>query len=174
MVRNISHHNCSSDDYYFLSMKKFPIYIILEDIRSAFNVGAFFRTADAAGVEKIYLTGITPTPEHPKVAKTALGSPQNVNWEYNRDINHIIDKLKEQNTPIVAAEITDNSIEYTKFNFPKPIAIVFGNEITGICPNTLKKSDAIVHIPMNGIKESLNVEVSFGIIVYEIIRQYEH
>ena len=152
--------------------KRFPIHVILEDIRSAFNVGAIFRTSDAAGIKKLYLTGITPYPPHNKIPKTALGATKSVNWEYEKDINTTISKLKKQNISIIGIEITPNAKIYTEFKFPKPTALVLGNEIHGISDKTLKQCETVVKIPMFGIKKSLNVEVSYAIIVYEIIRQY--
>jgi len=152
--------------------KKHPIHIILEDIRSAFNVGAIFRTCDAAGVEKLWLTGITPYPPHNRIPKTALGATENVDWEHEKNTEQIISKLKKQKIPIIAAELTESAITHTELNFPKPVAIVFGNEINGVKPDTLAKCDNAIKIPMLGEKKSLNVEVSCGIILYEILRQY--
>lgn len=152
--------------------KSHPIHIVLEDIRSAFNVGAFFRTADAAGIEKLYLNGITPYPPHNRIPKTALGATNTVHWEYEKNITLTIDKLQTQNIPVVGVELTKTAIEYTKYKFSKPVALVFGNEVNGVTPETLEKCTDVVQIPMFGQKKSLNVEVSFGILVYEIIRQY--
>lgn len=151
---------------------KFPIHIVLENIRSAFNVGAIFRTADAAGIEKLWLTGITPYPPHNRIPKTALGATKSVDWEYDKDPINILKKLKQEEISIVASELTNNSKPYTDFQFPKPIAIVFGNEIAGVSDEALSLCNETLAIPMHGEKESLNVEVSVGIIVYEIIRQF--
>ena len=155
--------------------EKFPISIILEDIRSAFNVGAIFRTADAAGIEKIYLTGITPYPPHNRIPKTALGATETVAWEYSKSIEPVLTTLKEKGTTIIAAELAKDAKIYTDYNFAgnKQLAIVFGHEINGVTKETLRKCDAVVKIPMFGEKESLNVEVSCGIIIYEIVRQLQ-
>lgn len=150
-----------------------PIHVILEDIRSAFNVGAFFRTSDAAGIEKLWLTGITPYPPHNRIPKTALGAIETVPWEYSVDINETISKLQEKNISIVGVELTTNAKDYTQIKFDKPTALIFGNEINGISDSTLEKCDHIAKIPMFGQKKSLNVEVSYGIMVYEIIRQWQ-
>ncbi len=152
--------------------KKFPIYVILDNIRSAFNVGAIFRTSDAVGIKKLYLTGITPYPPHNKIPKTALGATETVNWEYQKNIDELLTNFKQNNIPIVGVELTPESSTYYSFHFPKPVALVLGNEIHGISDSVLKQCDNIVEIPMFGHKKSLNVEVSYGIIVYEIIRQY--
>ncbi|HEX9804970.1 MAG TPA: RNA methyltransferase [Candidatus Dojkabacteria bacterium] len=151
---------------------KFPIYIILDNIRSALNVGAMFRTSDGAGVTKIFLCGITPYPPHNRIPKTALGAIEMVDWEYIKNTNEAIEKVKSLGATIVAVEIADNSIKYTDYNFTKPTALIFGNEINGVSEETLNKSNSSVYIPMYGEKESLNVATSFGILVYEIVRQW--
>lgn len=148
------------------------LHIVLEDVRSAFNVGAVFRTCDAAGVYKLWLTGITPYPPHNRIPKTALGASESVNWEYQKSINTVIDKLKKENIEIVAAELTNTSEPYTDVDYPKNTAIIFGNEIAGVTPETLKQCRYSVQIPMYGKKKSLNVEVSCGIIIYEVVRQW--
>ncbi len=153
---------------------KFPIHIVLENIRSAFNVGAIFRTTDAAAVEKLWLTGITPYPPHNRIPKTALGATESVKWEYNKDTIKVIENLKNNGVITVAAELTDRSISYTNYKYPKPVALVLGNEISGISKEVLDECQAVVEIPMFGHKESLNVEVSCGILIYEIIRQYQN
>jgi len=152
-------------------MKKYPIHIILENIRSAFNVGAIFRTCDAAGIEKLWLTGITPSPPHNRIPKTALGATESVNWEYKKDIDEVLSQLRSKKIPIIAAELTENAEIYTDFKFSGPVAIIFGHEVNGVEKSTIKKCSAVVKIPMHGLKESLNVEVSCGIILFEIVRQ---
>ncbi len=153
-------------------MDRFPIHVILEDIRSAFNVGAFFRTSDAANITKLWLTGITPYPPHNRIPKTALGATETVAWEYRKEILPLLKELYQTRITPVAVELTPNAKLYTDFNYPSPVAIVFGNEITGVSKDVLNFCKNVVKIPMFGKKESLNVEVSYGIIVYEIIRQF--
>lgn len=149
------------------------LHIILDNIRSAFNVGAIFRTSDASGVEKLWLTGITPYPPHNRIPKTALGATDTVNWEYQKDINVVIENLKNDGFTIIGAELSDKSITYTDYKFPAKSAVIFGNEISGISTEILNKCDTVVQIPMFGKKESLNVEVSCAVIIYEIIRQWK-
>ncbi len=154
---------------------KNKIYIILPDIRSAYNVGAIFRTADACGVSKIFLTGYTPTPKdrfgriRPDVAKSALGAEQIVPWEYRENLNDLIVELKEKSTEIVAVEQDKNSIDYKDFKIKKDTAFVFGNEVEGVDKNILKQVDKIIEIPMVGEKESLNISVSVGIVLFRIL-----
>lgn len=149
---------------------KHQIHVILQDIRSALNVGAIFRTSDGAGIAKLYLTGITPYPPHNKIPKTSLGAIDTVPWEYNKNSIEVVTRISKE-MPVIAVEITPNAINYTDYNFTQPVAIIMGNEISGITPETLKLCTATIKIPMFGAKESLNVATAYGIIVYEIVRQ---
>lgn len=142
--------------------------LILDNIRSLFNVGAIFRIADGAGVNKIYLGGITGKPPEEKIRKVALGAEKSVAWEHHWQIWRIVDKLKKQGFQIVALEQTPKSIVYTKFKPKFPLALIIGNEKSGVSPSLLKRVDKIIELPMHGIKESLNVSVAVGIAVYEI------
>lgn len=154
------------------TVKRHQITVILEDIRSALNVGAIFRTSDGALIEKLCLTGITPYPPHNRIPKTALGSIDTVPWEQNRNSQQVVEQIAKQ-MPIIAIELTDDAEIYTDFDFPAPTAIILGNEITGVSKANLKQCVRIVKIPMYGLKESLNVATAYGIVVYEIIRQYK-
>jgi len=151
---------------------KYPIHIVLENIRSAFNVGAFFRTADAAGVEKLHLTGITPYPPHNRIPKTALGATNTVDWQYEKEPIQAVQTLKRQGIEIIAVELTEDAKTYTEVDYEKPCALIFGNEVNGVSEELLALADKQVKIPMNGQKKSLNVEVSFAVVVYEIIRKW--
>ncbi|BCX15729.1 MAG: RNA methyltransferase [Candidatus Parcubacteria bacterium] len=144
------------------------IYIILHNIRSSYNVGAIFRTADAAQVDKIYLTGYTPTPKtNPKqIHKSALGAENFVQWEKHKNINYLLKKLKKEKFKIVAVEQSEKSIPYYKFKPKNDLVLIFGNEVRGLNKKILEKADYILEIPMLGKKESLNVAISCGIIVY--------
>ncbi len=144
------------------------IYLILNNIRSCYNVGAIFRTADAVRVEKIYLTGYTPTPKtNPeKIKKTALGAENFVKWEYEKRVAKVIEKLKREKIKIVALETEKRALPYFKFKPKFPVAILLGNEKRGIDKRILRKADFILKIPMFGKKESLNVSVAFSIIAY--------
>jgi len=147
-------------------MNKF--YIVCDNIRSLENIGSIFRTADALGVDKIFLGGICGKPPHHKISKTALGAEENIEWEYQWQTWRIIDKLKKEKVNIVVLEQTKKSIPYTKFKPKFPLALVIGNEIKGVSNSVLKKADDIIHLPMLGKKESLNVSVAFGIAGYYI------
>jgi len=138
-------------------------YVVCDNIRSLENIGSIFRTADALAVDKIFLSGICGQPPHQKISKTALGAENNINWEYQWQTWRIIDKLKKQGVSIVALEQTKKSIPYLKFKPKFPLALVLGNEVKGVSASVLKKADHIIHLPMLGKKESLNVSVAFGV-----------
>lgn len=159
------------------------VYAILDNIRSAYNVGSVFRTADGAGVSKIFLTGLTPCPHTNEkfktrarrdLEKTALGAEKFVPWEYHKQTWRLIEKLKRQGVQIIALEQTKNSIPYYQFKPTYPLCLIVGNEVTGISKSILKRCDAIIAIPMRGKKESLNVAVAFGIAVYSLTNQQKH
>ena len=150
------------------------IVLILNDIRSAMNTGAIIRTADGMGASKIFLTGYTATPNHPKVLKTSLGAEESVPWEYREDVSEVIKSLKQEGFEILGLEITENSknIWETKINFP--VALLLGNEIRGIEAGLISQCDKIVSLPMLGSKESLNVATAAGIASYELLRMSRH
>ena len=149
--------------------------VILDSIRSTYNVGSIFRTADAAGVEKIYLCGITPQPIdrfgrlRPQFTKVSLGAEKTVLWERVKSASALIDRLKKEKYHIIAVEQDRRAVAYTKFRAPKKTAVIFGNEVSGISNPILKKADKIIEIPMRGKKESLNVSVAAGIIMFSIL-----
>lgn len=149
--------------------------LILHNIRSAQNVGALFRTADAVGISKIYITGYTPTPldkfgrERGDVAKSALGAEQSVLWEHSKDIERVIGILKNEEYTVVAIEQSKNSIDYKKIKKTGRMAFILGNEVDGIENGVLKICDKIAEIPMSGKKESLNVSVAGGVALFGIL-----
>ncbi len=149
--------------------------LILQDIRSVENVGAIFRTADAVGINKIYLTGYTPTPldrfgrVRKDVAKSALGAEEFVLWEQKKYISALISKLKKEKYQIIAIEQDKRSLDYRKVKLKNKNAFVVGTEVTGIPQNILKKCDVVAEIPMRGKKESLNVSVATGVALYGMI-----
>ena len=151
------------------------IYLILHNIRSTHNVGSIFRTADAAGVKKIYLCGYTPTPidrfgrKRKDIAKVALGAEETVEWEHFEKIEELIDKLKKENKQIVALEQDKSSVSYKDFVLEKDTAFILGEERNGIEKEILDKCDAVVEIPMKGKKESLNVSVATGIVLFRFV-----
>lgn len=153
-------------------------FLILHDIRSLHNVGAIFRTADGMGVKKIYLTGYTPEPCDPfgklrnDFAKTALGAEKYVEWEKTKNIGALIKKLKKENVFIASLEQSKNSVPLNhpprKMRSRAGFALILGNEVRGVPKSVLSKSDAVLEIPMQGIKESLNVSVAAGIALYAL------
>lgn len=147
------------------------IYLVLDNIRSMYNVGAMMRSADGARVKKIYLCGITAQPPREKIFKTSLGAVEWVEWEYRKKAIKAIEELKEKGVQIVALEQTDNSIHFKKAKYKTPVAIVVGHELKGISNNVLKKSDLIVEIPMHGRANSLNVATACGIILFEVLEK---
>lgn len=153
-------------------MKKNNFVILLPDIRSAHNVGAMFRTADGAGVDKLYLAGYTPCPPHPRLDKVALGAETWMNWEYVKQPGRLLKKLKAEGYKIVALEQTKKSVNIYKWKPDFPLVLIVGNEITGVTKNLLKYCDVDVELPMNGKKNSLNVSVAAGIAMY-YISQYK-
>jgi len=150
-----------------------PVVVVLNNIRSLFNVGAIFRTADGAGVEKILLCGITGTPPQAQIAKTALGAENSVPWEYHRDTTVVVRELKAQGYQIVLLEQTDASISHDVFVPHFPVCLVLGNEIEGINDDLVGLCDQAVEIDMSGIKNSLNVAVAFGVIAYSLRSSYK-
>ena len=148
------------------------ISVILHNIRSAHNVGSIFRTADGAGVSNIYLSGYTPAPldrfgrENTEIAKTSLGATHTVPHESVADIQVLIQKLKVAGATVVAVEQGKDAVDYRKYSPDADTVFIFGNEITGVESEVLAEVDACVHIPMSGMKESLNVSVCAGIILF--------
>ena len=147
------------------------IHIVLDNIRSAFNVGSIFRSSDGAGsVERIYLCGITSPIDNPKLEKTALGALDYIPSEHYDTTEEALEELKEQNIPIYSVELADDSEDFQNFKYPNEFALVFGHEKKGVDDEILKLSDKIISIPMRGKKESLNVANTASIVLYEATR----
>jgi len=156
------------------TVKKLPVYVLLNSIRSSYNVGSIFRTSDGAMIEKLYLCGYTPHPPKKEVLKTALGSQDSVSWEYVKDPKEVILKLKSQGIKICALELTDESFPYYKVNKNDfPLCLLIGNEITGVSQDLLDLCDFSIEIPQYGIKQSLNVAVAYGIAIFDLRRIYD-
>ncbi len=157
----------------FKEADKIPVTIVLDNIRSLHNVGSAFRTADAFRVEKIYLTGITGTPPHREIQKTALGATESVAWEYSENTALIIQKLKEEGYTIVIVEQTTDSLPLQTFfaESGKKYCLVFGNEVHGVSEEAIALGDLALEIPQLGTKHSLNISVCLGIVVWEIFRK---
>lgn len=144
------------------------IYALLDGIRSAWNVGSMFRTADAAGLAGLYLCGVTPTPPRPDLEKTALGASLTVPWTYWDDSTAAVHHLHAQGIQVVALELTPSARPYDRLAYRSPVCFVVGHELRGVRPEVLALADDTVAIPMWGIKHSLNVAVSFGIMAYGV------
>lgn len=152
--------------------------VLLHNIRSLHNVGSIFRTADGAGVKKIYLCGITPTPldrfgkPRPQLAKVSLGAEKNIEWERCGQTSRLISKLKKEGFKVLAIEQSNKTVPYYKVSAraKNKIALIVGGEIKGLPKTILDKCDKILEIPMRGKKESLNVAVAFGIVVFDLIK----
>lgn len=146
--------------------------VIVEDVRSLWNVGSIFRTSDGAGFEKIFLTGITGTPPRREIEKVSLGAEESVSWQYEINPLVAVKILKEKNVEIVGLEVSQSSIllnDALKDNvFKKPLCLVIGNEVSGVSPQLLSYCSRVCHLPMRGMKESLNVAVAFGVAAYAI------
>lgn len=158
----------------FKSQAKVPVIIILDNFRSGLNVGSFFRTSDAFSIEKIYLCGITATPPHKEILKTAIGANHSVEWEYIKDTKTILEELSQANYQIIGIEQTNASIPLSSFPISSSsrYAIVFGNEVEGIGKEVLPSIDTFLEIPQFGTKHSLNVSVCGGIVIYEFAKPF--
>ncbi len=148
---------------------KLPVYVMLDSIRSGYNVGSVFRTSDAVMIKKLLLCGYTPTPPNKEVLKTSLGSTESVDWEYIENPVESIKKLKAEGVTICALEISENSIPYYKVSKQDfPICLIVGNEITGVKQELMDLCDYSLEIPQFGIKHSLNAAVAYGISIFEL------
>ena len=154
----------------FKNSSKTPVIVILDNIRSAHNVGSVFRTCDAFLIDKIILCGITAIPPNKEIRKTALGSSESVDWRYYKNTEEIIMRLKKKDYQIIAVEQANKSIKLESFRpeNEKKYAIIFGNEIKGINQKILDNSDSVIEIPQFGTKHSLNVSVSAGIVIWDV------
>lgn len=150
------------------------MHILLHNLRSAYNVGSIFRTADAAGVSHLWLTGYTPLPidrfgrVKQEIAKTALGGERSVSWSAHPSFGHALKAIRKEHMQIIAVEQSATSHDYKKFKVRVPACFIFGNEVRGLSKQILAQADTVIHIPMHGHKESLNVSVAAGIILFEV------
>jgi tRNA G18 (ribose-2'-O)-methylase SpoU len=149
-----------------------PVHVVLDNLRSAFNVGSIFRTADAGAVAHVHLCGMTAAPPNTKLAKTALGSFDYVPWTYHRRTGEALDVLADQGVAIAAVETVSKAANVFAYDWPRPVALVFGNEVTGIGEETLNRADVVTAIPMGGLKNSINVATAFGVVMYEVLRSW--
>ena len=157
----------------FKSAKKTPIIVVLDNVRSAMNVGSVFRTADAFLIEKIYLCGITATPPNKEIHKTALGATESVDWEYVEDTLELVNKLKLENIKVLAIEQAENSTKLNTF-YPKEnqkYAVIMGNEVKGVQQDVVNASDLCIEIPQLGTKHSLNISVTTGVVLWDLFQK---
>ena len=156
----------------FREQPKMPIVLVLDNVRSALNVGSAFRTADAFALEKIYLCGITATPPHREILKTALGATETVVWEFADNAVDAVTALKKEGYQVWGIEQVETSIQLQDFDFQmdKRVAVVFGNEVNGVEEATLSACDGFLEIPQFGTKHSLNVAVCVGIVAWELVK----
>lgn len=157
----------------FKSAEKLPLCLVLDNVRSLHNVGSAFRTADAFRVQKIFLTGITGTPPHREIEKTALGATASVDWHYAPDTAALLHELKTQGWTIVAVEQTTESVPLQTFAevAHANLCLVFGNEVNGVSEAAIALADHAVEIPQAGTKHSLNISVCLGIVVWEVFKK---
>jgi 23S rRNA (guanosine2251-2'-O)-methyltransferase len=160
----------------FEQANKTPLIVVLDNVRSLHNVGSVFRTCDAFLVEEIHLCGITSTPPHAEIHKTALGAEHTMQWKYFEDAIQSVEMLKKDGYVIYAAEQAEGSTNLYDMRIPggQKIALVFGNEVKGVQQKIIDQCDACIEIPQYGTKHSLNVSVSAGIIIWEIFKQLRH
>ena len=167
-MRKLTHEEIITRQVKKSASPRMPVCVVLNNIRSLHNVGTIFRTADGAGVEKIWLCGITGYPPQGGIAKTALGAENHVPWEYREDVLGLIKELKNKGYQIVLLEQMHGSVAHDTFKTSYPVCLVVGNEIDGIADDLQSLCDAAIEIEMDGIKNSLNVAVAFGIAAYQL------
>lgn len=149
-----------------------PAVALLDNIRSLYNVGAFFRTADAVGLRNLFLCGITGRPPHRSISKTALGAETSVRWECASEACSVVKRLRGEHYEIAAVETSVRSVDVFDWEPVFPVCVIFGNEIDGIHPEVSALADTYVRIPMLGVKHSLNVATAGGVVIYELLRKY--
>lgn len=167
-MRKLSHQEIVQRQSFQQQKKRLPFIVLLNNIRSLYNVGSIFRTSDGVGVEKIWICGITGQPPHPQIQKTALGAETQVPWEYHADPVFVIAELKQKGYQIVLLEQMEKSIPFETFVPQGPVCLVVGNEIEGVSGGIIEHCDVALEIEMMGIKNSLNVSVAFGVIAYHV------
>lgn len=145
---------------------RLPLTVVLNDIRSLYNVGSIFRTSDGAGVEKLWICGITGFPPDSQISKTALGAESSVPWEYHPDVCAVVRRLKAEGYQAVLLEQTEQSLPYESFEPDGPLCLILGNEISGVSEELTSLCDRALEIDMAGVKNSLNVTVAYGIVAY--------
>jgi 23S rRNA (guanosine2251-2'-O)-methyltransferase len=154
------------------SIAMLPVSVLLDNVRSLYNVGSFFRTADAAGIERLYLCGITGHPPKKALSKTALGSEERVPWAHTSSAADVIADLRDRGHEVAAIETATHSVDLFDWQPRFPVCVVFGHEVDGIQKHLVELCDVSVRIPMLGLKHSLNVATAGGVVIYELLRKY--
>lgn len=157
----------------FKNSGKFPVIVVLENIRSAYNVGSVFRTSDAFLIEAIYVTGYSAKPPHKEIKKTALGAEDSMHWEHFANATEAISKLREDGYKVFAIEQVENSfpLNAIQWDGQEKISLIFGNEVTGVEQTTIALCDGCIEIPQFGMKHSLNIATAAGVVLWELVRQ---
>jgi 23S rRNA (guanosine2251-2'-O)-methyltransferase len=155
-------------------INKLPVSLLLDNIRSMYNVGSFFRTADGAGAEALYLSGITARPPKNAITKTALGAEDSVLWHPSENAVQTVDTLRHNGYEIAAIETSVNAVDLYDWQPKWPVLLLFGHEVDGIGEDLLNRCDTFVRLPMLGLKHSLNVSNAAAIVLYELLRKYRH
>jgi 23S rRNA (guanosine2251-2'-O)-methyltransferase len=149
-----------------------PLVAVLDNLRSAFNVGSIFRTSEAARVGELLLCGITPYPPHPQLDRTGLGTVDRVRWRHLVSTVEAVRELRKAGTPVWAVEVAESARSLRDVSFPQPVAVIFGHETAGIGAEILREVDGVVEIPLYGRKNSLNEASAFAVVIFEILRQW--
>jgi 23S rRNA (guanosine2251-2'-O)-methyltransferase len=156
----------------FRRSEKIPIIVVLENIRSAYNVGSVFRTADAFLIQAIYITGYSAKPPHKEIKKTALGAEETVDWKYFKTAGEAVEELRSKKYRVLAVEQAEDShpLQEVGFTEGEKLAVIFGNEVTGVEQSTIHISDGCIEIPQLGMKHSLNIATAAGVVLWELVR----
>jgi 23S rRNA (guanosine2251-2'-O)-methyltransferase len=154
----------------FRQSEKIRVIAVMENVRSAYNVGSLFRTADAFLIEAIYLIGYTAFPPHKEIRKTALGAEDTVSWKHFKKMEEALEDLRSLGYKVYAVEQAEHSLPLQEFTYDAPVAVVFGNEVTGVEQSTIALCDGCIEIPQLGMKHSLNVATAAGVVLWELVR----
>jgi tRNA G18 (ribose-2'-O)-methylase SpoU len=156
----------------YAAIDRLPVQVLLDNVRSLYNVGSFFRTADAVRAEEIFLAGITPTPDDPRIGKTALGAEVSMRWSRCANAAATVDSLRAGGREVVAIETSLHAIDLFDWQPRFPVCVIFGHEVDGISKPVLDRCDSQVRIPTLGLKQSINVATAGGVVLYELLRKY--
>jgi tRNA G18 (ribose-2'-O)-methylase SpoU len=171
-MRKISSEDLTKRQLRAARLPRLPLYLVLDNVRSMWNVGSMFRTADGAGIARVLLCGYTARPPRPEIAKTALGAEKAVPWEAVQDPAKALTQLQRQGIPVYVLEQTDGGVSLWDVELRPPLALVVGNEVEGVSPHVVSLADGAIEIPLFGVKESLNVAVACGVALFELARRF--